>query len=738
MKKYTYKNNKSFNLINYICGFLTVFLLVFLASFITCTGTVQAKTLKIKYNGKTVSYKGKQIVSYVDNKKAKTDGTKGIKLNKTVLVSYKDVFKKKCGIKTTYNKSTGKLTFKAYGKTVKLKVGSKKATVNGKKKTLKQAPVKVRYIKKKKTKVLVPAKILANAFGYTYVYSSSKQKLSLVSPYLIYYNKDWHIYNKYFGGLVYDNITMDMSYMPAMSINGNVMIPAEQVLKDIMGLDYQYDATSGVISVKALEHSLKMNLNSAAAQLDDSQQVNLSTAPLIVKRKDTGAESIMIPACDVINLLGYYYDWNSSLNIVTIHTKTYFSWKASLGEYDTSVYKNSVTGVNATYDLNNKSIVITANMEKVINQEDITVTDNISLDRTLAFEIPYTKNLINNSDYTINGKTIYSVSLSQNEALSASAKLVITFNNPSVDYKYEIKDNMIIITVAEEVSTDYAIRLNRPDTVQFADITTQDDYMNNRFYIYIPGNHVDYYAANKISVNSKTVQNTGISYNSSTDLTEIVVNTTKLQGYKIVSLGTVIGIIVDNPNNVYENIVVLDPGHGGKDPGAQSNGVNESDLNLTILYNCAKEYFDSPESNIKAYWTRTDDTFISLANRAAYAQTIGADMFISLHMNSSTSSSAKGTEVYYSAANNKTSDRGFSSYKLASACINNLIPNLGTTKRGVKTANYYVIKNNTVPAVLIELGFITNGSDFQMLTNAEKQQIAAKSIFDAAVSIFSK
>ena len=51
-----------------------------------------------------------------------------------------------------------------------------------------------------------------------------------------------------------------------------------------------------------------------------------------------------------------------------------------------------------------------------------------------------------------------------------------------------------------------------------------------------------------------------------------------------------------------ENIVVLDPGHGGKDPGAQSNGVNESDLNLTILYNCAKEYFDSPESNIKAYY----------------------------------------------------------------------------------------------------------------------------------------
>ena len=104
-------------------------------------------------------------------------------------------------------------------------------------------------------------------------------------------------------------------------------------------------------------------------------------------------------------------------------------------------------------------------------------------------------------------------------------------------------------------------------------------------------------------------------------------------------------------------------------------------------------------------------------------------------MNSSTSSSAKGTEVYYSTVNNAASERGITSYNLASACISRIVSNLNMSRRGIKTANYYVIKNNTVPAVLIELGFITNNSDFNTITNPHSQEIAAKSIFDAATYI---
>lgn len=728
MKNYTIKINKLYK-------FAVVFFVMFMFTFIVSAGTAHAGTMKIKYNGRTVSYKGRQIVSYIDGKKIKADGTKGIKLNKLVMVSYKDVFKKGCKIKASYNKATGKITLKSNGNTVKLKIGSRKITVNGRKKTVKQAPVKVRYMKKKKTKLLVPAKIISKAFGYKYEYSSAAQKLSLSTPFLLYYNNEWHVYNKYFGGLVYDNKTIDMTYMPVMYINGSVMMPAEHVLKNVMGLDYSYDKSSGVILIKTLEHNLKMNIGSGEAVIDGTSPVTLSATPVEVKRKDTGAESVMIPAYEVVNALGYYYDWNSSRNIMTIHTKTYFSWKSSLSDYDKTQYNNSITAANAVYDLNNKNIVITMALEKGISEDNVKITDNIAADRTLSFNFAATRNLLENNNCVINGRTINSISISQDASIPTDAKFLIVFNSSYVNYTYEIKDNTLVITIPEEVSTDYAIRMNRPDTVQFTDITTKDDYVNNRFFIYIPGDYTGYYNSNPISINSSVIKSTGITYNLNTGCTEIMVNTTKLQGFKIVSLGSVIGVIVDNPGNVYENIVVLDPGHGGKDPGASDKGVDECDLNFTILYDYAKTYFDSPESNVKAYWTRTDDTFISLADRAAFAQSVDADIFISLHMNSSTSSSAKGTEVYYSTVNNAASERGINSYNLASACISRIVSNLNMSRRGIKTANYYVIKNNTVPAVLIELGFITNNSDFNTITNPHSQEIAAKSIFDAATYI---
>ncbi len=143
-----------------------LFLLLFF-SVVIGTNHSQA-ALKVKYNGKSSKYYGKQVKSYLDGKNIKADGTKGLVLNKTLMVSYKDVFKKSCKAKTTYNSKTGKIVIKDNGVTVKLKVGSKNASINGKKTKLKQAPIKVKYVKKKKTKILVPAKYVAKALGYKY------------------------------------------------------------------------------------------------------------------------------------------------------------------------------------------------------------------------------------------------------------------------------------------------------------------------------------------------------------------------------------------------------------------------------------------------------------------------------------------------------------------------------------------------------------------------------------------
>ena len=132
-----------------------------------------------------------------------------------------------------------------------------------------------------------------------------------------------------------------------------------------------------------------------------------------------------------------------------------------------------------------------------------------------------------------------------------------------------------------------------------------------------------------------------------------------------------------------------------------------------------------------------EQTIVILPDRAKFAKTVGADAFISLHMNSASNSSANGTEVYYSVSNNSSSFSGITSKTMANLFRSQLLEDLGTKNRGTKTAGYYVIKNNSVPAILIELGFISGSSDFSRLTSENFQKKAAKSLYTGIVKMFS-
>ncbi|MCI8307364.1 MAG: hypothetical protein HFH14_04870 [Lachnospiraceae bacterium] len=709
--------------------------LFFILLFSAVIGTTHSQAaLKVRYNGKLNKYNGKQVKSYLDGKTIKADGTKGLVLNKTLMVSYKDVFKKACKAKTTYNSKTGKIVIKDNGVTVKMKVGSKNATVNGKKTKLKQAPIKVKYVKKKKTKVLVPAKYVAKALGYKYTYNKNDARLDLTSPFVLIYNKKYNIYKSYFGGLVYDNTTIDISTMPIFKLNGSVMMPAKHIFADIMGIGYTYDGSSGEITIANDFYKVTLNTNNNVAKIYDNDSGNTSelamkTKPLIVKRKDSGYTDVMVPASSVVQALGYYYKWDSSLKICNIHTATYFDWKQKDVVFDNTLYSNALTGIKTTYDITNNTIVLSVTFANNIDESSFVITED-DMNNMFYLDVAGCINLLSDKNYTMSGQNINVISSDQS---STGARVTLMLHNPISQY-HSVSGNTINIYITEGWKTDYGLRITKPDYVTFEQFTLEDRYYENKFIISVPGNLTEFFAANPIVIKSANIS----SYNVElvNNMTNIVVNTKKLQGCKLVNLGNIIGVIVDEPHNVFDNIVVLDPGHGGKDPGAQNKGVNESDLNFKILYEYGKEYFNSPDSPVKAYWTRVNDTYITLDDRAKFASKIGADIFVSLHMNSATNTSAKGTEVYYSTLNNNVTSFGLTSNSLASKCLYKITPAVSTAVRGVKSANYYVIRYNSVPAVLIELGFMTNSSDFKTITNANSQKAAAKAIYDSVVESF--
>ncbi|QYR23725.1 N-acetylmuramoyl-L-alanine amidase [Paenibacillus sp. sptzw28] len=163
--------------------------------------------------------------------------------------------------------------------------------------------------------------------------------------------------------------------------------------------------------------------------------------------------------------------------------------------------------------------------------------------------------------------------------------------------------------------------------------------------------------------------------------------------------------------------VVLDAGHGGKDPGAQAvNGRYEKEYNLAIVLK-VKALLDK-ETKIKPYLTRSDDTFVELNERAKIANDLKADLFISFHANRTDSSSVNGAETYYS----RDDSRAF-----ANVMQKHLVAGTGFADRKVRQANFAVIKKTTMPAVLMEAGYLSNKSDTAALfDDARQNRIAAE------------
>ena len=164
--------------------------------------------------------------------------------------------------------------------------------------------------------------------------------------------------------------------------------------------------------------------------------------------------------------------------------------------------------------------------------------------------------------------------------------------------------------------------------------------------------------------------------------------------------------------------VFIDPGHGGYDNGAVQNGVLEDELNLQISKKIEAKL---KAKGVEVKMSRYDDTYLSLTDRTYMANKEGSDVFVSIHQNSATSSSAKGIETYYYSTRQDSKE-------LATDIQNDLIQATNATNRGVKTANYAVIKTASMSSSLVECGFISNPTEAQNLSSSSYQDKVAEGI----------
>ena len=164
-------------------------------------------------------------------------------------------------------------------------------------------------------------------------------------------------------------------------------------------------------------------------------------------------------------------------------------------------------------------------------------------------------------------------------------------------------------------------------------------------------------------------------------------------------------------------LVVIDPGHGGTDTGSRGfeNGVavmNEKDINLDIALRIRKML---EAAGARIYMIRTEDTTIPLYDRQDTANSLAASLYVAIHNNSYTSSSASGTEVHYHGKDDPPVD-GISGISLAENLQSTLASNLGLINRGTKASpELAVLRRTVMPAVIIEGAFISNPNDLSYM-----------------------
>lgn len=184
-------------------------------------------------------------------------------------------------------------------------------------------------------------------------------------------------------------------------------------------------------------------------------------------------------------------------------------------------------------------------------------------------------------------------------------------------------------------------------------------------------------------------------------------------------------------NPLKGRIIVIDAGHGGKDPGASSNKVTESTVTLNVSKRVEAKL---KKAGAQVLMTRSNNTYLTLQQRTDFAKKNYAETFVSIHVNSAGSSAAKGTEVYYDSSTNPNASE---SKQLANKIHNNILKDANMADRGVRDQRFYVIRNNNVAAVLVELGFISNSDDFKKLTSDQYAEIYAEAIYQGLVQYYS-
>lgn len=749
----------------------------------------------------TYSYSGTQVTYRVNNKLVSTEYPGMILSNGAAVGPFQEVFANELGVATDYTDGNNSFSITLGSSIIRMTLGNTEATVNGVKTSMNNAPFVYSFQNSTEKHLYVPTRFVAENLGFVYTWDEGTSVASIQRANIIYDGKEKINYTGNQPAFVFNNTRIESNMFSGYVFDKTVFFEAEEYFHKPGLASYYYEEGSGLLLFRNGPHTVRLVLDSPVAYIGNEAHL-LPSVPRLITPQNAAKAKVYIPAEFVATGLGYDVIYHETANVFYVTgtriqdntdnsspdipnfdsapessdelTVAVASYKDQLFSYET--HQQVIDHYNklgqqvpleiSGYTCNNSDALYL----KGVEASRVKISDKYD---ELEIVISGYKN-------PLQRKTCYNTTTPYLNYCyfsgTDSIKIIIIKTRELHYYTYATKDGCVIHFTNEnglyqdylsfvpkgnielgnetEGTTDlsgnsnssqqlpvavftrdhFVIRL--PENIDTSKITDSDEYMKQRFTISIPGNHMTFLSEQDTYNPVKTLKNVQFSYKVSDDKTILTFNTTKIQGYSMTIADGFLALKIADPSEIYDKIIVLDAGHGGIDPGTLRNNVYEKNVNFNVINLYAAEYFK--DSDIKVYFTRTTDTKIALQTRADFAKTVDADLFISFHVNANSNSAVNGTSVYYSASNNKTSASGLKSSLLAKSVVDHLSTEWNTKNRGILTERFVVIHNNTVPAVLVECGFITNNNDFEKIRDSAYQKKAAKALFDAVSEIFDK
>lgn len=497
--------------------------------------------------------------------------------------------------------------------------------------------------------------------------------------------------------------------VPPVIINNRSMVPVRAVFEKL-GAGVKWDEKTQKMNISLNNSNIEFKANDTNARVNNK-----------VIKMDAAAKKInnrlMVPVSFMSAQLNVKVGWFPKESLITIETRGTLQnveCQPENGKDKVVISLDRYKSSNITRATNPDRIIIDlANTNGPEKEKKVETKGNyVNSMRFAQFDGNLTRVVLD-----VDGQPQYQVEESKNQ-------LVLRLEDPTYkNITYDNSGDRIGFILKDAKLTEGGEELKKLYTGKY-------DPTGNKYTITFPSSLAEL-GSGVFKINDSLLNTIEISKDAATKKTNIIFNAKDKFFYEVFTREEVdnTAITIFKPAAKSDKLVVIDPGHGGREPGAIYGGTYEKDLNLDIALRLNALL---KSKNIKTYIIREEDSFVGLFERAYIANDLKAKLFLSIHNNAIDDPDYGGTMTLYHPDEPK--DKSFSGKRFAQIIQNTLLSKLKTTDRKIiERPKLVVLKATDMPASLAEIAFMTNKKDMGNLKKEAFRQNAAAALCEAVV-----